>query len=230
MRDFMKALEAADPRLKLLVELCMETRWGQARCTMRSGLKLDIAPFGLLRTFGIGKKKGTESLLTLEQRRLIDFELKHGYLKIYETLYEQGSIADYPLFYGGRLNAKPDPLRQIKPISETGLRKLFNAIEKAAGISHLCGRGWYGFRRAASDLSKAVAKTLPDSSDLADRPLSERDEKALNALTGHSRSSSRERYEAKEVEAVRKRATEIRRESRRRLGPASLAAKPPEDA
>jgi hypothetical protein len=230
LRDFMKALEEADRRLKLLVELGMEVRLGQVRCTMRSGLNLDIAPYGLLKTFGFGKKKGTESLLTREQRTLIDYERKYGYLKQYEALYEQRILTDYPLFYGGSLNAEPNPLRRIKPITESGLRRLFNMIEKAAGISHLRGRGWYGIRRAASDLSKSVAKTLPDSSDLADRPLSERDEKALNALTGHSRSSSRQRYEAKEVEAVRRRATEIRRETRRRLGPASLAAKPPEES
>jgi hypothetical protein len=221
LRKLYRALDNADPRLRLLIDLAMEARLGQAVRTMRSALDLTKLPFGLLKSFGLGKKRGPEILLSEEQRRQINWEMTFGYLAPFETQYRRGLIADYPLFYGGPLSTNVDPQTRTKCLTASGVRTLFNALERESGVKHMPSRGWYGVRRSMTDLTEETAIRNPSTLPRVPKP-TEEDEAALNRITGHSRSDMRHHYQSERMKQKKRdaelaRGREIRGHTRRRL-------------
>ncbi len=96
-----------------------------------------------------------------------------------EAAYRRGELPDYFLFPAGRLRAGVAPVERaaVQPLGPTAIRKMFVAVEEAAGVEHLDGRAFYGLRRQAADLG-------PEFST---------DSRVLNRLTGHADSATRER-------------------------------------
>lgn len=176
-----------DPRFSLAFNLGGEQRLGQVLRANRSQLDLPkvdcvaakVGELGWLEVSGMGKKRAKPIMFTRDLREVVDDALV-GYLAEYEALYATGQIADYKLFPAGRLvggNAKV--VANPEALGRTGARKMFIALEKAAGVESISGRGWYGVRRVAADLAENF----------------ETDERVLNALTGHDHSSTRRIYQ-----------------------------------
>ncbi|HEX6748760.1 MAG TPA: hypothetical protein VF092_15790 [Longimicrobium sp.] len=207
------ALPAADPRLRLLVELAAELRAGQAVRAKRSDLVLDaVGGFGLGRfiVHGRGKKHGEVVDLHPELRALVDEVLSEGYLSVAEAALRRKEIEDYYLFPAGRLKEGKALLDWVtrQPLGPTAIRDMFRALEKAAGVEHQAGRSFYGLRRQATDLAPEFAQ----------------DARVLNRLTGHLDSATRERvYQDPQNEIVRARAAKARREMRQYLGKGQAA-------
>jgi integrase len=73
-------------------------------------------------------------------------------------------------------------------------RKMFRALERAAGVQSVAGRGWNGVRRVATDLAEDC----------------EKDERVLNSITGHRDSRTRRSvYQAKDRPTVLQKAAEV---------------------
>lgn len=146
---------AVDPRLALLLELGLELRPGQVARCRRSDLDLEAST---LRVYGQGKKRGTTIELTEAQHVAVLTTLTAGYLSALET--EGG---DFPLFPQGKMagRSKGIPVagsrhRAAPPLVETTLGEWFRQAEAMAGVSHVRGRGLYGFRRLAVDQSDGL--------------------------------------------------------------------------
>ena len=153
-------------RMRLFLTSLMKsgTRGIQARTAMRSGLDRrlepppppDVAPLGW---FVYGDVKGQEPhlvFLTLAHRleiaraigRRWDGEKwEDGPLANWERLHQAGEIADYPLIPGGYLSRGIE----LRPVSDTGLRKQLRAALAAAGIPKLDRMGFHAIRRAWAD-------------------------------------------------------------------------------
>jgi hypothetical protein len=157
-----RALPDGDPRLRLLVELAAELRAGQAVRARRSDLILEpVEGFGLGRfvVHGNGKKHGEVVDLHPELRALVDETLATGYLSDAEIAYRWEEIPDYYLFPAGRLRrgkVRVD-LATAGYLGPTGIRDMFRALEKLAGVEHRPGRSLYGLRRQATDLAPEFA-------------------------------------------------------------------------
>jgi hypothetical protein len=158
-----------DRRLRFLLELAAELRVGQARLATRRCLRLPGDPhleealpdgsIGECRVRGNERKPGETLHLTPEQRAVTD-EALATYLANYERAWRAGEIQDYQLFPGGKMSSRPDGTvwarrvrPSVKPISRDGLRQLFRQLEEIAEVEHVEGRGWYGLRRIATDLT-----------------------------------------------------------------------------
>ena len=208
----MSSLKKADVRLALLLELCAETRLGQARRSMRSNLDLNpgagVLGHGVLRIQSAGKKKGTVIDLTEAQRKLVDTVMSKGYLQDFEWGFRTGRLKDYPLFPTGRFVKGVASQRQMRPVTRDGLRGWFQDYELKLGIPHVPGRGWYGVRRAASDLAENAVK----------------DARALNLLTGHRGSEMRRGYQDQVSDEVRRLAVQARQAIRKSVQPVPKAA------
>jgi hypothetical protein len=199
-----------DPRLGLAFDLGGEQRLGQVLRSWRSDLRLTIialdaievavpGELGMLMVRGSGKKKTSPIVLTAQQRAAVDAALD-GYLFDYENAYRAGTIANYPLFPAGRFKkGKAKIAPAPKPIQRDGARKMFLKLEKAAGVEHVRGRGWYGVRRVAADLAEDDTK----------------DERVLNSITGHRDSATRREYQDPERFEILRRAAETRDRVRR---------------
>ena len=217
----------SEPRVRLALELAFEARLGQVVRTMRSAYEPDEGPYGYIRTFGEDRKDGVGMYLTADQRVLLDYEMAHGYLRGPETALREKKIMGYPLFFGGRLTAYRDYTKPLQPLSSSGLRKIFNALEKDAGVAHVRGRGWYGLRRGGADLSEDVADVSKEELERIQRESEER-ERTLNSITGHSQTASRKRYQKKEAPSTLHRAAAVRGKTRRRLADGTRVPKPSE--
>ena len=185
-----------DPRMALLMELVAEQRMGQGLRAMRSDLEVPTvgadAPMGRhgrLRLRGAGRKRTAPVALSPTQRDRVDVALTSGYLRELEGAYKRGELADYALFPGGRLKKGIVPLDASgarPPMRPERARYLFRKLEKIAGVPSRPGRGWYGVRRAATDLAQDVST----------------DDRVLNAISGHSDSRTREQiYQERHREA-----------------------------
>lgn len=201
------ALPAADPRLRLLVELAAELRAGQAVRARRSDLNLDaVGGFkcGRFIVHGAGKKRGEVVDLHPELRALVDEILSTGYLAEAEAAFQRGKVADYFLFPAGKLkggSVLPDRATAAHA-SYQAMRDLFVDLERIAGVEHRRGRSFYGLRRQATDLAPEFAQ----------------DARVLNSISGHADSATREQvYQDRENERVRAHAATARRSMRRYL-------------
>jgi len=164
---------------------------------------------------GSGKKLGVTRDLTPEERAAIDRAL-NGYLRDLEEAYQQRLRGDYPMFPAGRLRYDIAPSRvprrkngatpirraklsAAKPMNDRTLNDLFHALERAATVTPIPGRGWYGIRRRAADVYEDY----------------EKDERVLNDQTGHKKSETRrEVYQERERETIRAKSAETRRRVR----------------
>jgi hypothetical protein len=80
------------------------------------------------------------------------------------------------LFPAGRLRRGRAVLRaELKSLTRTAGLDMFHEVERFAGITSAPKRGWYGVRRAATDLAEDH----------------EKDERVLNSITGHTDSATR---------------------------------------
>jgi hypothetical protein len=200
MRQILRCSAEQDPRLELALGLGAELRLGQVRHAWRS--MLTLAPEGMSGTFqppSRGKKRAAPIALTSGQLALVRRVLTTGYLRLCER-----SLPDYPLFPGGPLlgqrtadpHAEPARVAARGVIGRKTLRDQFLACERAAGIAHLDGRGWYGIRRQSTDAfldAGATMEQLQNSGGWADEkmPLS----------TYRDRGRAKTRDEAAEIRA-----------------------------
>ena len=84
-------------------------------------------------------------------------------------------------------------------MNDRTLNDLFHALERAAKVTPVSGRGWYGIRRRATDVYEDY----------------EKDERVLNDQTGHKKSETRrEVYQEREREVIRAKSAETRRNVR----------------
>jgi integrase len=217
--SFFRALCNADPRLRLLLELFVLWRLGQALRVRRSDIDFAAGDFGAIRCEGRGQKWGIYVWLTQWQRQVLDDALG-GYLARYEALYQADPLNDYPLIPGDRINSRKD-VPGDEPLTESGLANMFLETEDAAGITHMDGRRWYGLRR--------LAMTLVDDLCYSDDRLyglltgttrgkeeSEADRTA-NAMSGHAATATRGIYVNGARPAVWRRAIAVMEAVRRAL-------------
>ena len=199
VRKLMAVLPNADPRLRIAIEVGLEARLGQVTDATRLGLDIKkeagVLGYGRLTVPDTEKKRASKIDLSKEQRALFDAAMAEGgYLFSLETARLRGKIEDYPLFPAGVLRGGVASAKGAKPWTSTGMRKAFLALEEAAGVEHVPDRGWYGLRRWAADRAEDL----------------EKDERALNTLTGHSHTSTRRGYQEREATGPRKKAAEVR--------------------
>jgi hypothetical protein len=218
--SYFAALANADPRLRLLLELFVLWRLGQAVRAMRSDIDFTVGDFGAIRCEGRGAKWGVFMWLTKWQRQILD-EALGGYLARYEVLYQADPKNDYRLVPGDRINSRKDVLSQ-RPLTRSGLLRMFRETEKAARIIHRDGRGWNGLKRMAHTLldelchgDKRIAGLLTGTSD--GKKDSEAD-RVANSLSGHATASTREGYLNNTRLVLWRRAMMVMDEVRRALG------------
>jgi hypothetical protein len=204
-----------DPRFALAFDLGGEQRIGQVLRCRRSDIELpvleddkvarmSVGDLGVLRVRSSGHKRASPVMLTIAQRAAVDAALS-GYLSDYEAAYTAGEIRDYYLFPAGRFRAgKAKLVHEPKPLTRDAALGMFRDLEAAAGVASIKGRGWYGVRRASTDLCEDV----------------EQDERVLNAITGHKDSTVRRGvYQDGERPEVLKQAALTREKVRRRTTP-----------
>ena len=217
---FFAALPEADPRLRLLLELFMLWRLGQALRVRRSDLDFTAGDFGALRCEGRGQKWGIYVWLTQWQRRILDGALR-GYLARYEILYQVDPRNDYPLIPGGRINSRKDVLCYER-LTASGLARMFLETEAAAGIVHEAGRRWYGLKRMAHTLLDELCHEDNRISGLLTGTSNGKDEsdadRLVNSMSGHATASTREMYLNNTRPALWRRAIRVMEALRRALG------------
>jgi hypothetical protein len=208
------ALPHADPRLALAVEIGAELRLGQVVRTRRSDVHASpdgTEPLWMVRVHGRGKKHGEDVVLTPDQREALSFALSRGYLADLEAARHAGAITDYYLFPGRKLvTVKLQDGRTIKRarangrdrhLDDTGLGKQWAALEKAAKVTPMPGRRWYGMRRRQADDVDALEDVRPV---------------VKNRTGGWTKTSTREGY----LEGDRLEDAVAAAEARRRVRPA----------
>jgi len=145
-----------DPRIELAVELGAEMRLGQVGESRRSQLDLThspLAPHGTFTVYGRKKKAGEKLALTEEQRVAVNRILETVLVNA-EAVYDAADPrTDYHLLPSGKLAQGAADVRRARraPLGRSALLKAFHALETAAGVSSVDGRGWYGLRRVATD-------------------------------------------------------------------------------
>jgi integrase len=152
-----QAASQADPRVRLEIDMQDAQRAGQLLSCMRSGLTVAADAEGLqveLQVPGRGTKPGGSFLLTDQAAAALLTALETGHLRDLEKAFLTGG-PDYPLFPGGLGILTPHaviPVGDYRPLDPSVARKLLRAVEAAAGVRHVSGRGFHGFRRRAVDL------------------------------------------------------------------------------
>jgi hypothetical protein len=218
--SYFAALANADPRLRLLLELFVLWRLGQALRARRSDIDFAAGDFGAIRCEGRGQKLGVLVWFTKWQRQIVD-EALCGYLARYEVRFQADPHNDYPLIPGDRINSRKDVLRD-KPLTRSGLLRMFGETEAAAGVIHQDGRGWYGLKRLAHTLldelshgDKRIIGLLTGTSSGEGESEADR---VANAMSGHATTSTREGYLNKTRPAVWRKAILVMEAIRRALG------------
>lgn len=161
-RQILEAAASIDPRLDLLLSIGAELRAGQVERVRRSDVTMaaDGVTPELVEIHTRGKKKGTTVLLTRGQALTLRLALERGYLRRLEAAFRAGTLADYRLFpagplRGGRLMKDPVALVEThalgQPIAKTALLDWFHDAERAAGVTPVPGRAFYGIRRGGVD-------------------------------------------------------------------------------
>lgn len=125
----------------------------QVRLAMRSGLDAELeprppkdhAPHGWLVLPAVKGQDPMVTYLTHRERAAVDAALA-TYLAEWEAQWQAEQV-DYPLIPGGRT----DRMLLPEPISDKALRKVWPALEKAAGIESRSRRTFHGVRRSWSD-------------------------------------------------------------------------------
>lgn len=152
-------LPAVDMRIGLAIELGAELRLGQVGRCRRTDFYPDstpLSPYGVLHVRSSGKKQGAKMALSAQQRDALNVAMTSGYLRDCEFLFDKGTLTNYFLFPAGRLVkgvARPVEAIVGKPLRREALLSLFHYLERAAGVTPIKGRGWYGLRRLSSDLA-----------------------------------------------------------------------------
>jgi hypothetical protein len=147
-----QAASQADPRVRLEIDMQDAQRAGQLLSCMRSGLTVAADAEGLqveLQVPGRGTKPGGSFLLTDQAAAALLTALETGHLRDLEKAFLTGG-PDYPLFPGGLGILTPHaviPVGDYRPLDPSVARKLLRAVEAAAGVRHVSGRGFHGFRR-----------------------------------------------------------------------------------
>jgi hypothetical protein len=208
-----------DPRLGLAFLLGGEQRLGQVLRTRRSQLDLppvsearvkllESADLGIVRISGSGKKHAAPIALLPDQRQAIEAALR-GYLAEYEACYTGGVIDDYYLFPARRLcRGVAKVVEPANPLGKDGARKHFRTLEAIAGVKSQKGRGWNGVRRIATDVAEDF----------------EKDERVLNAMTGHRDSATRRLvYQERHRPEVLRKAALTRAAIRRETSPTDIS-------
>ena len=159
-----------DPRYRLWLQLGVEGRPVQVLRARRSHLENRSAELkgGVFRGPGTSLKHGLVYAPTPAHRAEIEEFLSDGYLREYEALYLSGKIDDYPLFPGGALDERMvAPFRaDVRPwgyrqfLGNTAGTTGYYAIERAAGVTNVPGRGPYAFKYTIADLAPLVAGRL----------------------------------------------------------------------
>ena len=159
-----------DPRYRLWLLLGMEGRPVQVLRARRSHLENRSSELhgGIFRGPGTSLKHGLVYAPTAAHRAEIEGFLTDGYLQEYEARLRAGEIRDYPLFPGGSLNKRMiAPFRSdVRPwsyrqfLGNTAGTTGFYAIERAAGVTNVSGRGPYGLKYTIADLAPVVAGRL----------------------------------------------------------------------
>ena len=173
-------VQLVDPRAQQQLDFGAEGRGGQVARCWRSDLKIDGTTGAMVLDIrGAGKKLGRLLMLAPVQQALLAFNLEIGYLSEAEAAYrlskdDPKSLADYPLFVGGKLvNVRTDSTRRRKRASRTAnrtantttkttprwktlaektLRDWHDDVETVLGIAHVRARGNNGWQRAFANL------------------------------------------------------------------------------
>lgn len=155
-KKIFSVLPEADPRIRLAIEIGAEYRMGQVLRVRRSGIELgEAGETTLLRIPGAGRKPGAKIALTQTQDdTLRDAIGASGHLADLEEAYRGGEISDYPLFPAGELVKGRIAWDGKTLMNRRTALAQFYAVEKAAGVEPIDGRGWYGLRRGFSDLTR----------------------------------------------------------------------------
>jgi hypothetical protein len=226
--DIFATLGDADPRLELIIECFVLWRLGQALRLNWSDLRLQLGDHGAILCRGRGQKWGLLLWLTPHQRRVVDRALA-TFLAPYERARLAGTIADYPLIPGARLNSRK-PTLHMGRLTESRLRDLFNDAERAAGVEHVEGRGWYGLRRLALNELEDLTHDDHRIRGLLTGGEGDVEESAAdglrNALSGHGARSTRERYQRHDRPEVWRVAIRVMEKLRERLGQKRPPTKP----
>lgn len=182
----------ADPRISTLVVLGAELRMEVVSRSMRSQLLMpneydrvaelryddevtparlwEVAPYGIMRVYGVGNKLGGTVVLTQQQGEYMRGALECGYLRELELAYRRGDIANYPLICGAKLTNVGETdfrdayIRFASRRGATGFRPIVRRcipphltdLEDKAGVPHVAGRGLRGMRRIAADIASEL--------------------------------------------------------------------------
>jgi hypothetical protein len=115
-------------------------------------------------------------------------------------------------------------------LTESRLRDLFNDAERAAGVEHVEGRGWYGLRRLALNELEDLTHDDHRIRGLLTGGEGDVEESAAdglrNALSGHGARSTRERYQRHDRPEVWRVAIRVMEKLRERLGQKRPPTKP----
>lgn len=116
----------------------------------------DQAPYGWVVFPALKGQDPVLHFLTAFERREIEVALG-GYLSELEDAWERDGT-DYPLFPAVRRESltegrpvQPGQSRAYTAVTSTGPRLWLKEAEEAAGVRHVDGRGYHGFRRRAAD-------------------------------------------------------------------------------
>lgn len=193
----------ADPRLRLAFELGGEGRLGQVTRSTRSHLRLGdgagVLGFGHFKLHGRGTKSGVDVDLDQQQRAVVEHELSTGFLAEFEAGYQAGKFDDYLLLPGGRLVLGRARADSEVPMDDRTLNDLWRKLEKLAGVDYVPARGFYGYRRIATDIAEDLTN----------------EHRVLNALFGPTPQDTRRKtYQRRDREEIAIKVAELRRQLR----------------
>jgi hypothetical protein len=172
-----------DPRLRLALLMNAERRAGQVLHVLRSQVTMkESIPF----SFEIPARgtKRTPDVCRFDEAAAATLAeaMQTGYLTEFEAAYQAGAIQDYWLFPVGKLAKGRAKFSAEKVTGESwnerSLHDEFKQLELQCGIEPIEGRGHYGLKRAATDISDAI----------------EEDEELKNRFFSHADSKMREGY------------------------------------
>lgn len=148
---------AMDPRLRLALLINLERRAGQVLHVRRSYLRITDERKIACRIPGRGTKS-TAALYFLVPKAadaLLE-AMNTGYLAEFEAAYRAGKIKDYWIFPKGKLAKGIAKFTEEKITgsswNERSLSEEFDDLEARCGVESVPGRGFYGLKRAATDI------------------------------------------------------------------------------